>query len=141
MNEMPPKMFETTSATPSLESLRRPTDTKCMTTRGQMWLTVAFAVFLLTPSLYGFACKFIEFIHIFRGNVDGVFAITPITNYLFASLGFFCMMCWALGQGMFADIERPKQQMLEMEAMLDRDQMPFPKSTTTNPENPRHSSR
>jgi hypothetical protein len=133
MNEIPPKVFETSPAPPSLESLRRPTDTKCMTTRGQMWLTVAFAVFLLAPSLYGFAGKFIEFIHIFRGNVDGVFAITPITNYLFASLGFFCMMFWALGQGMFADIERPKQQMLDVEAMLDRNQLPCPNSKETTP--------
>lgn len=89
------------------------------TTRRQVWLTVIFAVCLLAPSLYGFAGKFIEFIHIFRDNTDGVFAITPITNYLFASLGFFCLMCWALSQGMFADIERPKQQLLETEARLD----------------------
>lgn len=122
MNELPPTTPGTHPAPALVASPRQPTATTCTTTRGQLWMTVGFAVCLLAPSLYGFAGKFIEFIHIFRGDVDGVFAITPITNYLFASLGFFCMLCWALGQGMFADIERPKQQLLELEDMLDRNE-------------------
>lgn len=121
MNEIPPNIADNVPPNQPLESQLRPRAATSSTTRAQVWLTVAFAFFLLAPSLYGFAGKFIEFIHIFRGNTEGVFAITPITNYLFASLGFFCLMCWALGQGMFADIERPKEQMLEVEAMLDRD--------------------
>ena len=53
---------------------------------------------------------------IFRGDVDGVFAITPIVNYLLASLGFFFLFCWAIRHGMFRDIERPKYTMLENRA-------------------------
>ena len=40
-------------------------------------------------------------------------------NYLLASLGFFFLFCWAIGHGMFRDIERPKYTMLENERRLD----------------------
>jgi hypothetical protein len=71
--------------------------------------------------MYGFATKFREFILIYRGEVDGVFAITPIINYLLASLGFFFLFCWATTHGMFRDIERPKYDMLETERKLDQE--------------------
>jgi len=83
-------------------------------------VTLLFAVVVLAPSLWGFSGKFVEFISIFRGDVEGVFAISPIVNYLLASLGFFCLFGWAAFQGMFSDIEKPKQTFLETEAMLDR---------------------
>lgn len=83
-------------------------------------VTLLFAVVVLVPSLWGFSGKFIEFISIYRGDIDGVFAISPIINYLLASLGFFCLFGWAAFQGMFSDIEKPKQTFLETEAMLDR---------------------
>ncbi len=82
-------------------------------------VTLVFAAFVLVPSLYGFSGKFAEFISIFRGDVDGVFAISPIVNYLLASLGFFCLFAWATLHGMFSDIERPKEKFLETEALLD----------------------
>jgi hypothetical protein len=85
-----------------------------------MWLTVLFAAAVLLPSLYGFGGKFIEFVAVFCGESDGVFAVTPIVNYLLATLGFFCLFAWALLQGMFSDIERPKQTFLETEEWLDR---------------------
>jgi hypothetical protein len=88
--------------------------------RRNLIVTVLFAVAVLIPSLYGFSGKFIEFIAVFRGESDGVFAITPIVNYLLATLGFFCLFGWALMQGMFSDIERPKQTVLENEEWLDR---------------------
>jgi hypothetical protein len=88
--------------------------------------TLLFAVVVLAPSLYGFSGKFIEFISIFRGDIDGVFAISPIMNYLLASTGFFCLFGWAAFQGTFSDIEKPKQTLLETEAMLDR-LLPLPK--------------
>lgn len=84
-------------------------------------VTIIFAVAVLIPSLYGFSGKFIEFIRMFRSDPDGVFAITPIVNYLLASLGFFCLFGWALMQGMFSDIEKPKQTFLETEERLDRE--------------------
>ena len=83
------------------------------------WIAISFALIVLPMSLYGFGAKFIEFIAIFRGDTDGAFAISPITNYLMASLGFFCLLCWATFQGMFRDVERPKSEFLEREAALD----------------------
>lgn len=82
--------------------------------------TLIFAAIVLLPSLWGFSGKFAEFIALYRGDVDGVFAISPILNYLLASLGFFCLFAWAAFQGMFSDIEQPKRTFLETEEMLDR---------------------
>jgi hypothetical protein len=92
------------------------------TRRSQVITTIVFALVILLPSFYGFANKFREFILIARGDVDGVFAITPIINYLLASLGFFFLLCWAIAQGMFRDIERPKYTMLENERKLDEEE-------------------
>jgi hypothetical protein len=94
---------------------------KGMTRRSQTITTIVFALVILIPSLLGFANKFREFILIFRGDVDGVFAISPIMNYLLASLGFFFLFCWAIAHGMFRDLERPKYAMLENERRLDED--------------------
>ena len=88
--------------------------------RWQWRLTVAFAVMILIPSMYGFAGKFIELVHVFRGEPGGAFAVAPIVNYLLASLGFLCMLAWASWNGMFHDVERPKFDMLEHEEQLDR---------------------
>lgn len=77
------------------------------------------ALAVLVPSLLGFGTKLLEFIALFRGDVDGAFAISPVLNYLLASLGFLCMFGWAAMHGMFRDVERPKLTMLENEARLD----------------------
>jgi hypothetical protein len=92
------------------------------TSRAQVLTTIGFALLILVPSLLGFANKFREFILLYRGDVDGVFAITPIVNYLLASLGFFCLFFWAIYQGMFRDIEAPKFTMLENERKLDEEE-------------------
>jgi len=103
--------------------MKRPeTAKKASTRRSQIVTTIAFALVILIPSLYGFANKFREFIQIYRGEVDGVFAITPIVNYLLASVGFFLLFCWAIAHGMFRDIEKPKYAMLENERRLDLEQ-------------------
>lgn len=86
-------------------------------------LTLLLAIVILIPSLWGFGTKFLEFIALYRGDVDGLFALTPIANYLLASLGFFCLLCWAALNGMFRDVEQPKRTMLENEARLDREAM------------------
>lgn len=83
------------------------------------WFTLAFAVIFLTPSMIGFVMKFSEFIHTFRDDAEGAFAITPMVNYLLASLGFLCLLLWAAINGAFRDIERPKQVMLQRELLLD----------------------
>ena len=97
-----------------------PTDGKHVhTSLGQIWTTVGFALLILVPSMIGFANKFSEFVLLIRGDADGIFAITPVVNYLLASLGFFCLFFWAIYQGMFRDIEAPKYQLLENERKLD----------------------
>jgi nitrogen fixation-related uncharacterized protein len=88
--------------------------------RRKTMVTLAFAVIILIPSMLGFGAKFLEFIHTFRSQSDGAFAITPMVNYLLASLGFLCMFIWATLNGMFRDLERPKEIMLERERELDR---------------------
>lgn len=89
------------------------------TTRQQRRMTLIFALVILIPSCYGFGRKFLELIALTRGDVDGVFAISPVMNYLLASVGFFFLFCWAIMHGMFRDIEQPKNDMLNNERMLD----------------------
>jgi len=82
-------------------------------------VSMVLAVLILIPSLLGFGMKFLELMQVLRGEESGRFALTPIMNYLFASLGFLCLLIWATCQGMFRDIERPKETMLEMEEKLN----------------------
>jgi hypothetical protein len=83
-------------------------------------ITIALAVLILVPSMLRFVNNFYEFIHTSRQAPDGAFAITPMLNYLLASIGFLALLLWAACNGMFHDIERPKYAMLETERMLDR---------------------
>ncbi len=92
------------------------------TTRSQVLTTVGFALLLLVPSVLGFANKFRELVLLSRSGVEGIFAVTPVVNYLLASLGFFCLFFWAIYHGMFRDIEAPKFTMLENERKLDSDE-------------------
>ncbi len=87
--------------------------------RNRTYVTIAFAIIILIPSMAGFMIKFFEFVHTFRGEAGGIFAITPMVNYLLASLGFLCMLIWATSNGMFRDLEAPKFSMLEREKELD----------------------
>lgn len=86
--------------------------------RSVVTLLLAFAILL--PSLWGFGTKFYEFVILAGGDVDGVFAVTPVVNYLLASLGFLCLLGWAAAHGMFHDIEQPKRTMLDIERQLDQ---------------------
>lgn len=90
------------------------------TTNWQVRVTLLLAVLILIPSGYGFVGKFVELVHVFRGEPGGAFAVAPIMNYLLASLGFLCLLLWAASRGMFRDIESPKHEMLEHEELLDR---------------------
>lgn len=85
----------------------------------QSLITIGMAVLILLPSMYGFIGKFVEFVHISRGESGGEFAVAPIMNYLLASLGFFFMLVWASWNGMFRDVERPKYDFLDNEARID----------------------
>lgn len=83
-------------------------------------ITACLAVLFLVPSLLGFGSKLVELFKLVRGEVDGAFAISPVTNYVLASTGFFFLLMWATANGMFRDIEEPKRTLLECEAELDR---------------------
>ena len=83
-------------------------------------VSMVLAVLILIPSLLGFGMKFLELMHVLQGEESGRFALTPIANYLFASLGFLCLLIWATFQGLFRDIERPKETMLEIEERLNK---------------------
>lgn len=80
---------------------------------------IVMSVLILVPSMVGFVMKFMEFIRTFQTSTDGAFAITPMLNYLLASLGFFSLLIWAAVNGMFRDIEQPKYRMLEIDAQLN----------------------
>ncbi len=87
-----------------------------------VWTTVIFALLILIPCFVAFSNKFREFILLYSGQVDGVFAISPIVNYLLASLGFFFLFWWGICNGMFARMEEPKRDFLVQEWQLDQDQ-------------------
>ena len=87
-----------------------------------MIATIILSVIILIPSMVGFFYKLFEFTNIVRGEADGAFALTPILNYTFATLGFFCLLIWATFHGMFHDIEEPKFTMLDREDNLDEDE-------------------
>src|SRR5689334_2129903 len=91
--------------------------------RRRRWLTLALAVGILLPSLWGFGTKFVELVRLARGDAEGAFAIAPVTNYLLASSGFLLLFFWAAANGMFHDIERPKYTMLDNERRLDERQL------------------
>ena len=82
-------------------------------------MTILFALLILPPSMYGFTGKFVEFIRVFSGESEGLFAITPMVNYILASIGFFLLLIWATVNGMFHDVEQPKITMLEHDRMID----------------------
>lgn len=82
-------------------------------------ITIMLAIPILLISMLGFGTKFIEFINTFRGESDGMFAITPMVNYLCASAGFLCMLVWAVLNGVFRDMERPKDVMLQQELEIE----------------------
>ncbi len=81
------------------------------------------AVVILGFCLFGFGSKFVELVRLVLSDeeaaTEGIFAVAPLTNYLLASAGFLCLMGWAAAQGMFRNIEGPKQSLLDVEAQLD----------------------
>jgi len=81
---------------------------------------MGMAMAILVPAGIGFTFKLIEFFRTLSSDQAGAFTIVPISNYLLATLGFGCLLLWAVGRGMFRDLERPKYTMLEREEELDR---------------------
>ena len=83
------------------------------------WLTVLAILVFLVPAGLGFGNKLLEFFALVSDEA-GSFAVMPVLNYLLASIGFFLLLCWAMMNGMFHDVEKPKLAMLESERELDR---------------------
>jgi len=83
------------------------------------WVTIFFVAVLFPFVLVAFGIKLVEFFNAFKGDSEGAFAITPMVNYLLASLGFLCLLLWSMLNGTFSDMELPKQIMLEREEQLD----------------------
>lgn len=81
------------------------------------------AYVILIVCAVGFGCKLLEFIRLVLGYDDigqeGMFAVAPLVNYLLASAGFLCLLGWASTQGMFRDLEGPKQTLLDINDQLD----------------------
>ncbi|MCA9065501.1 MAG: cbb3-type cytochrome oxidase assembly protein [Planctomycetaceae bacterium] len=112
--------------TPPVESTEERPSEMPVGTRGHWVYTVPiiFLVLLVVPAGAGFVLKFRELVDLQSGQsgMDGGFAITPVVNYLLASLGFFFLLLWATLNGMFRDLEKPKYAMLENEWELDRNE-------------------
>ena len=94
-------------------------NTNAATSKTQNRTVLLLAIVIIGFSIYGFGDKFVQLVLVARGDPDGVFALTPIINYLLASFGFACLLAWAAANGMFRDIEQPKHTMLENELELD----------------------
>lgn len=114
---------QTGLATSGARPSRTLADQPVPTSRSTLIITLVLAVVILLPSMAGFVNKFIEFFHATRQEADGAYVLTPMINYFLATCGFFCLLIWATLQGMFQDIEAPKQVMLMREAELDRNQI------------------
>lgn len=78
------------------------------------------ALGILIPACIGFATKIFQFVRTLRGEGGAAFTLVPLANYFLATLGFACLMIWAIYHGMFRDIEKPKYTMLEREEELER---------------------
>ena len=99
-----------------------------------MTATVIMGILILLPSMVGFINKLFEFKNVLQGDIDGLFTLTPIANYTFASLGFFCLLIWATAQGMFHNIEGPKHTMLDREGDLDSEETNYVPKWAGGPE-------
>jgi len=81
------------------------------------------SILILGFCCYGFGRKFIELILLVTSDSEaaqeGIFAVAPLANYMLASAGFLCLLGWAAMRGMFTDIEKPKQTMLDDNIWLD----------------------
>jgi hypothetical protein len=98
-------------------------------TRSRPVLMTVLALVILVPALVGFGNKFYEFL-VVASNDEHSFAVMPVLNYLLSSLGFLLLFGWAVMQGMFRDIEKPKVTMLENEQRLDAEEMEARESGT-----------
>jgi hypothetical protein len=92
--------------------------------RGHRWFLLIFTLLFILPAGVGFSYKLYEFINVSGLKAEGRFeegrfALIPLMNYLLMFAGMFCLLLWAIYNGMFKDVESPKYTMLESERRLD----------------------
>lgn len=87
--------------------------------RGKRITILVMAVAILVPGAYGFIEKLVQFVRTLNTDSGAGFTIIPISNYFMIAAGMACMLAWAIANGMFHDIEKPKYTMLDQEAELD----------------------
>lgn len=88
--------------------------------RGKKILLWTITIVILVPGAFGFGEKLFEFFRTLTAKNGGAeFTLVPLSNYLLVAAGMACFFVWAIAQGMFRDIEKPKFDMLESEARLD----------------------
>lgn len=88
--------------------------------RSKKAFLICFTLGIMIPGAYGFIEKLLAFVKSSQSGPIGRIAIIPVLNYLIVTMGFGCLLIWAIAHGMFRDIEEPKYRMLEQEEELDR---------------------
>ena len=96
-----------------------PTVSDTMDRRSKIVLWTAMLVGITLAGL-AFAYKVAEFIFTMSGNEVQGFADVPVTVYFIVAAGWLFLLVWCWRSGKFTDIERPKFEMLEMEAEYER---------------------
>lgn len=101
------------------QPLPRPPEGPSAKTRLFLWI---FSVVLVLVAGSAFVFKLIEFYSIATTSGPSALAsfLIPVLNYLLVAAGFFCLFLWAYLTGQFRDMEAAKYRMLELQALVDR---------------------
>jgi hypothetical protein len=81
-------------------------------------LTLALTMAVLASSAWVIGDRVVAFLALDRGEAERALVVAPLVNYLFGSLGFLCLLGWAVLAGTFSDTEEPKYNILETEKAL-----------------------
>ncbi len=79
-----------------------------------------FFIFIIFMAGVAFAFKFYEFFYDLSVQEGFRFAGAHLATYLLVAAGFFLLLAYAFLRGHFADIERPKYDLLDQERAHDR---------------------
>jgi nitrogen fixation-related uncharacterized protein len=80
----------------------------------------AFAIIVMVVAGTSFVYKMTEFaMTIVKDDVEG-FGAVAVATYLIGMLPIVFITLWAVASGKFADIERPKFRLLELDREIER---------------------
>jgi len=85
----------------------------------QSWIPIIFGLVIFIPCILGFGTKFLELVKLSHTDLEGRFALTPVVNYLLATIGFLCLFVWGALRGTFHNVEEAKQRMLEFDELIE----------------------